>query len=86
MRARIHKSTQKVEFCFSTVVFEVKKNSLDAVKAELSLVNSRLSKISSTPKKPVGVRFRLFGEYVERSIELAEKLQQAHIEYEIVYK
>ena len=76
----------KVEFCYSTVVFEVKKNSLDEIKAELSLVNSRLSKVSSTPKKPVGVRFRLFGEYVERSLEFVEKLQQAQIAYEIIYK
>lgn len=76
----------KVEFCYSTVVFEAKHSSLDELKAELSLVNSRLSKITSTPKKPVGVRFRLFGEYVERSIEFAEKLQQAQITYEIIYK
>ena len=76
----------KVEFCYSTVVFGLKDNRSDEVKAELSLVNARLSKVTSTPKKPVGVRFRLFGEYVERSIEFAEKLQQAQITYEIIYK
>lgn len=86
MRARIKKSTKKVEFCFSTVVFEVKHNSLDEIKAELSLVNSRLSKITSTPKKPVGVRFKLFGEYVERSIEIVDKLEEAQISYEIIYR
>lgn len=87
MRARIRKSTRKVEFCYSTVVFRVNNSSSDAIKAELTRLNQRAAyRESTTVKVAVAVEFMFFGSPVQKPLDWIERLDAANVKYKLVYK
>lgn len=85
MRPRIKKSTVKLEFCYSSVVFGVKNNSSDEIRAELTRLNMQAAK-RSTVKIAVAVEFNMFGSSVQKPLDWIEKLEAAHMHYQIIYK
>lgn len=88
MRTRIRiKKTVEVEFCYSTVVDNVNNSSVDQLKAELTRLNQRVAyRETTTVKVAVAVEFIMFGSPVLKPLDWIEKLEAAHMEYQIIYK
>ena len=87
MRPRIKKSTQKLEFCYSSVALDVKNSNIQNLKAELSLLNAKLAQLEpKTPKTPKAVEFKLFGTVVRKPLEIIPHLEAVGITFTIIYK
>ena len=74
-----------VEFCYSTVVARVNNSSSDEIRAELTRLNMRAAK-RSTVKVAVAVEFMMFGSPVQKPLDWIERLEAAHMSYQIIYR
>ena len=97
MRKRIKKSTSKVEFCYSTVVFRSNNSRSDELKAELTRLNQReysrkslkerVQRDTYTNSTQEYVEFEFFGMMVcKPSNEWKEQLIAAGISFKIINK
>lgn len=96
-RKRIKKTTEKAEFCYSTVVLRVNNSSLDEKKAELTKLNQReysrksckerIQRDIPTNSTQEYVEFEFFGMVVcKPAKEWKEQLIAAGITFKIVEK
>lgn len=87
MKTRVRiKKTVEVEFCYSTVVDNVNNSSVDQLKAELTRLNQRAAYRETTVKIAIAVEFMMFGSPVQKPLDWIEKLETAHINYNIIYR
>ena len=88
MKTRVRiKKTAEVEFCYSTVVDNVNNSSVDQLKAELTRLNQRAAyRGTTTVKVAIAVEFYMFGSPVQKPLDWIEKLEAAHMQYQIIYK
>lgn len=84
MRPRIKKSTKKLEFCYSSVVLNVKNSNIQNLKAELSQLNAKLAQLE--PKTPIAVEFKLFGTVVCKPLEIIPHLEAVGITFTVIYR
>ena len=87
MKTRVRiKKTVEVEFCYSTVVDNVNNSSVDQLKAELTRLNQRAAYRETTVKIAIAVEFMMFGSPVQKPLNWIERLEAAHMSYQIIYR